>query len=172
VASIFGHGIVGFTLATLAKDKRLKWLVICAIGSSILPDIDVLTFYSGVPYEHPLGHRGFTHSILFAIIWAALLMIIFGKERKFLWFLVIFFSTLSHGILDAMTTGGRGVGFLIPFNHQRFFFPWRKIVVSPIRVRDFFSDWGVEVILSELKFLFLPCFFIFVMLTFVKKIKY
>lgn len=170
MASIFGHGMVGFTITKLLDDKNTKWLLVLAILSTILPDADVIGFRFGVPYEAPLGHRGFTHSIVFALVWALLLMSVFGKQKKTLWFSVIFLSTLSHGILDAMTSGGRGVGFLIPFNTERFFFPWRKIMVSPIHVEEFFSEWGMAVVWSEIKYVFVPCLIIFVLLRFVKKI--
>jgi inner membrane protein len=157
MASIFGHGIVGYTISRVASKSNLKNLVVLAILSSMLPDIDVLAFHFGIPYEAPLGHRGFTHSVLFAFIWATLMMYFFGKAHKRLYFLVIFFSTVSHGILDAMTTGGRGVGFFIPFDNERYFLPLRMIKVSPLRVSQFFSEWGWQVILSELKYIFLPC---------------
>jgi inner membrane protein len=161
VASIFGHSIVGYTLSKIIDSKNTKWLLFAAIISTILPDFDVIGFKLGIPYMHPLGHRGFTHSILFAVIWAALLIIILGRQNKKLWFVVIFLSTLSHGILDAMTTGGKGVGFLIPFNNDRFFFPFQVIKVSPLGFQKFFSEWGIQVIFSEFKFIMLPCFIIF-----------
>lgn len=157
MASIFGHGIAAFTIAKVASEKASIGLVVLAILSSILPDIDVLAFNFGVPYESPFGHRGFTHSILFAIIWALCICVLFGKQRKMLYFLVILFSTLSHGILDALTTGGKGVGFFIPFDNERYFFPYQVIKVSPIGVERFFSEWGLQVIFSELKYVFLPC---------------
>ncbi len=131
MASIFGHGIVGYTLAKVIDTHHTKWLVIAAIFSTILPDFDVITFKIGIPYEHPLGHREFTHSICFAVLWALLLMFTLGRKHKLVWFLVIFLSVLSHGILDAMTTGGKGVGFFIPFQNTRYFFPFRGIKVSP-----------------------------------------
>ncbi|WP_298237427.1 metal-dependent hydrolase [uncultured Algibacter sp.] len=165
MASIFGHGVVAYTFSKILDRHNSKWLLVAAIISSILPDIDVMTFHLGVPYEAPFGHRGFTHSILFAILWAFLLMVTFGKKHNGLWFVVILLSTLSHGILDAMTTGGRGVGFLIPFNNDRVFFPLRKIMVSPIEIKSFFSDWGLQVIFSEIKYILLPCILI---LTFLK----
>lgn len=162
MASIFGHGIVGFTLAKVIDKQNLKWLIGAATLSTILPDFDVISFKLGIAYEHPLGHRGFTHSILFAFLWAVLLMFFFGKRNKIIWFIVIFLSTLSHGLFDAMTSGGRGVGFFIPFNNNRFFIPFRDIKVSPIGVEKFFSEWGIQVILSEFKYIFLPCFIILV----------
>lgn len=170
MASIFGHGIVSYTIAKLLSDNKMRWIMLAAIVSSILPDIDVITFYLGVPYSHPFGHRGFTHSILFALLWALLLMFSFSKSNKLMWFLVIFLCTIFHGILDAMTSGGRGVGFFIPFNNTRFFFPFREILVSPIHMIEFFSEWGVQVILSEIKYLFLPSIFILAVRFYIKKI--
>ena len=157
MASLFGHSVVGFTISNVIKTKKTKWLVVFAIISSILPDLDVVSFSFGIPYEHPFGHRGFSHSILFAVLWAILILFTVGKTDKLLWFSVVFMSTLSHGILDAMTSGGRGVGFFIPFNNDRFFFPFRQIKVSPIGIEDFFSNWGVQVIISEIKYIVIPC---------------
>ena len=161
MASIFGHSVVGYTLTKVIDNQNTKWLLLAAIFSTILPDFDVIGFKLGIPYMHPLGHRGFTHSILFAFLWALLLMFLLGKQNKRLWFLVIFLSTVSHGILDAMTTGGRGVGFFIPFDNGRFFFPFQVIKVSPLGIQKFLSEWGLQVIFSEIKFILLPCFIIF-----------
>lgn len=161
MASIFGHGMVAFTLSKILQRKEDKLLIILAVVSAILPDVDVLTFNFGIPYEHPFGHRGFTHSILFAFLWSSLVNLFFAKNHKIMWFVVIFLSTISHGILDAMTSGGRGVGFFVPFDNSRLFFPFRPILVSPLGIERFFSEWGLQVILSEFKYVFLPCFLIF-----------
>lgn len=169
MASAFGHAIVGLTLTKVIDNKNLKWLLLLAIFSTILPDFDVVAFKLGIAYEHPLGHRGFTHSIVFAMLWALLLMFTIGKKHKLIWFLVVFFSTLSHGFLDAMTSGGKGVGFFIPFNNDRFFFPFREILVSPLGIKNFFSTWGLHVLFSEFKFIVLPCFLIFIVRFLVKK---
>ena len=171
MASIFGHSVVGFTITKLIDNKQTKWLLLAAIISTILPDFDVIAFKLGIAYEHPLGHRGFTHSILFAVLWALVLMFTIGRKNKLIWFLVNFLSTMSHGILDAMTSGGRGVGFFIPFNNDRFFFPFREIKVSPIGIQKFFSTWGMRVVLSEIKFIVFPCLFILLILGTLKKYK-
>ena len=169
MASVFGHAIVGYTITKAASIKNYKWLLLLAILSSVFPDLDVLTFNFGIPYSHPFGHRGFTHSIVFAIIWAVLLMFFFGKQNRVLWFVVIFFSTVFHGILDAMTTGGKGIGFFIPFNNERFFFPFRPIQVSPLRIEKFFSEWGIQVILSEVKYILIPCIIVLLILKLIIK---
>lgn len=172
MASIFGHGLLAFTTAKLIDSKSNRLLMFLAILSSIIPDLDVIAFSLGIPYEHPLGHRGFSHSILFALMWSFLIVILLGKSRKLVVFLVLFLSTISHGILDALTTGGRGVGFLIPFDNERYFFPLRIIKVSPIGIEEFFSEWGIRVILSELKYIAIPCIIILITLSLVKKWNY
>jgi inner membrane protein len=169
MASLFGHGLLGYTLSKTADNKSNGLLVLLAIGSAILPDIDVLAFNFGIPYSHPFGHRGFTHSIVFALLWAGVLALTVGKSRKRLFFITLFFATVSHGILDALTTGGRGVGFFIPFKMERFFFPFRPIKVSPIGISKFFSDWGFQVIISELKYIAIPCVLVLVFLYLLKR---
>lgn len=171
MASLFGHGVLGYTLSKVADRKSDKLLVFLAIGSAILPDLDVLAFNFGIPYLHPLGHRGFTHSIVFALFWAGALAVMLGKTRKLLYFITLCFATVSHGVLDALTTGGKGVGFLIPFNNDRFFFGFRPIKVSPIGVSKFFSEWGIQVILSELKYIAIPCAMVLLFLYLLKRNK-
>ena len=169
MASLFGHGILAFTISKVIDKQDLKILMWLAIGSSIIPDADVIAFKFGIPYEHMLGHRGFTHSIVFALLWSMLLAFIFSKTRRLVFFTVLFFTTSSHGILDAMTSGGEGVGFFIPFNSERYFFPFRGIQVSPIGIEKFFSEWGIKVILSELKYIFMPCVLVLVAVFLIKK---
>jgi inner membrane protein len=78
MASIFGHGLVAYAVAKVVDSESSKLLVFLAIGSSILPDLDVIGFSIGIEYLH-LGHRGFTHSVLFALVWSGLLA--FFSER-------------------------------------------------------------------------------------------
>ena len=60
-----------------------------------------------------------------------------------------------HPLLDAMTSGGLGVALLWPWNDQRFFAPWRPILVSPF-ANGFFSARGLSTLLSELCWVWLP----------------
>jgi inner membrane protein len=60
----------------------------------------------------------------------------------------------SHGVLDAMTTGGLGAALMWPFTTARYFLPWRPIPVAPIGV-GMLSARGVYVVGVEL-LLFLP----------------
>jgi len=76
-------------------------------------------------------------------------------SRPRLW-LYFFLAAASHGVLDALTNGGPGIAFFAPFDTDRYFFPWRPIVVSPIGIRPFFSGWGLGVIESEFVWIWLP----------------
>lgn len=127
-------------------------------AASILPDVDSLGFAAGVPYSHPLGHRGFTHSLFFAAFVAALMI---PQARRMgvspsLAFGFVLVSTASHGLLDAMTSGGLGVAFLSPFSGERYFLPWRVILVSPIGLGPFLSRWGLQVLKSEAVWIWAP----------------
>lgn len=68
-----------------------------------------------------------------------------------------------------MTSGGKGVGFLIPFDNERYFFSFRGIKVSPLGIENFFSEWGFKVILSEFKYIAMPCLFVLSVLIVIKK---
>jgi membrane-bound metal-dependent hydrolase YbcI (DUF457 family) len=69
MASLVTHAVVAATVAAVYGEKpttATPWLVgiACAVG----PDLDVIGFWLGVPYDSFWGHRGFTHSIVFAVV--------------------------------------------------------------------------------------------------------
>ena len=85
----------------------------------MIPDLDVVGFRFGIHYGDFLGHRGFTHSLAFAIFLAgSVLIFAFSRgvsdlSRPALW-VYLFLATASHGFLDAMTDGGLGVALFAP----------------------------------------------------------
>lgn len=138
--------------------RLLAWGVLCAE----IPDSDVLGFLFGVPYGDLWGHRGITHSLLFAGVFAVVLSygitgwIEQGHSRFSRW-LYFFLVTASHGLSDAVTDGGLGVAFFAPFDATRYFLPFRPVVVSPLGVREFFSPIGARVLVSEMIWIWGPC---------------
>lgn len=123
---------------------------------SLAPDLDVIAFRLGIPYSAPFGHRGAAHSIcaalalaLAAAIGARLTpaQIAAGQTRIRLWLLCAAVAA-SHGLLDALTSGGLGIALLWPFSNQRFFAPWTPIPVSPIGA-GMLSARGLRVVLTE-----------------------
>jgi inner membrane protein len=128
-----------------------------------LPDADVLSFGLGIRYDGILGHRGITHSIVFAAILGMIVSTLFFTSAPIPgWKLAVYFGlvTATHALLDMFTDGGLGVALLAPFSGERFFFPWRPIEVSPIGL-DFFSDRGFGVITSEITWIWIPSAIIF-----------
>ena len=162
MASVFSHAVAALSIGTCfyrpGTPKRV-WVVgaVC----SMIPDVDVVGFRFGIRYGDFWGHRGFTHSLLFAAVVASAVMlmgfrwVLPGLGRFPIW-MYLFLATASHGLLDAMTDGGLGVAFFSPFDNHRYFLPWRPIHVSPINAGRFFTHRGLEVLQSELLWIWLP----------------
>jgi inner membrane protein len=161
MASAFTHAIAGLALGTAFRTPHTpaRFWVLGAVCAAV-PDLDGVGYWLGVPYESTFGHRGFTHGVFFAALLASACMFAFRDEKfrvdRPRYCAYLFLATASHGILDAMTTGGGGIAFFAPFWNERYFFPWRPIVVSPMSVRRFFTDRGARVIASEIKYVWLP----------------
>jgi inner membrane protein len=162
VASAFSHAIAAGAIG--AAFYRPGWPArawILGAACAIAPDADVIGVALGVSLRSVFGHRGLSHSLVFAAVLAAIVVLVcFARMRAGvpparLW-LYLFLATASHGVLDALTNGGPGVAFFAPFDNARYFFPFRPVVVSPLGIRPFFSEWGLRVIESELIWIWLP----------------
>jgi inner membrane protein len=158
--TIFTHALVAAGLGRLLprrpRTARFWWLTALA---AILPDFDAITFKLGIPYASLWGHRGFTHSLLFAALAGWVLS--YGllprapARTRAPWALWLAVATATHPLLDMLTNGGLGVALLAPFSGERFFFPWRPVQVSPVG-GGFFSVRGLTTLLSEFRWLWLP----------------
>ena len=159
--SVFSHAIAAFGIAACFYRPEIpKRVWIAGAVSAALPDLDVVGFGFGVRYEDFWGHRGFTHSFLFAALLAGAVALglrnsVAGLSVISLW-LYLFLATASHGLLDALTDGGLGAALFAPFDNTRYFFPWRPIQVAPIGITRFFTARGWQVLRSELVWVWLP----------------
>lgn len=99
-------------------------LLLAGTALAMLPDADVLAFQFGIAWGNIVGLRGVTHSLLFALV-VPLLMAWAGrhwfKARLLYCWAFLSVSLLSHSLLDAVTTGGRGAGWLWTWSEARFF---------------------------------------------------
>lgn len=160
MASI-GHLAIGMSAARLVSGhERPSWQAMAAWSAlSMLPDADVIGMALGVPYDDPLGHRGASHSLLFAAVvgaGAGLMAARFGLP--FVRACMIATVVLgSHAILDTFTDGGLGCALFWPFDVTRYFAPWRPIPVSPLGL-EYLSRYGAFVGATEL-ILFSPLLF-------------
>lgn len=173
--SIISHAVGAFWVNKAFFDRKntIKISILVCI-SAMIPDADFIGYKLGIPYNSLFGHRGFTHSIFFAILWS-LIVYYFSFRKKigsfWVYFLIIFIATLSHGLLDGCTSGGEGVAFFSPFSNHRYFFPFREIRVSPLGVKSFFSERGIVIMLSEIKYIWIPSFIIYLVSKLINWIK-
>ena len=158
--TILTHPVVPVALALgLGRTVIPPRLMVAGAAAAIVPDLDVFILHLGIAYSYDYGHRGFSHSLLFAAL-AALaaacafrpLQTTYLRAAAFL-----FVAMASHGVLDAFTNGGSGIAFLWPWSGERFFAPVQPIEVSPISLGRFFSERGLRVLASELVWVWLPC---------------
>ena len=162
MASAFSHAIAALSLGTgFSRPDMPRRVWVLGAACSVIPDLDVIGFRFGVHYGDFFGHRGFTHSLVFAALLTAAVLLVAspralpGISRVAL-AAYLFIATASHGVLDAMTNGGLGVAFFSPFDNRRYFFPWRPIVVSPISASRFFGARGYAVLQSEFLWIWIP----------------
>jgi inner membrane protein len=159
MASPLTHAVVAVTLAAGYRTPSVRF-VLLGILTAEIPDLDAIGFWLGVPYGSLWGHRGVTHSILFAAIVGWLLTRWGcqwdGMRRAQLWG-YCFLAALSHGLLDAMTDGGLGVAFFSPLDQTRYFFPFRPIHVSSMSPTDVLGPHGLSVLASECLWVWMPC---------------
>jgi inner membrane protein len=159
VPSVFSHAIVGSTLVACGLSRPRASVVAMGAALAVVPDLDVVGLAFGWGLDHPLGHRGLSHSLVAAAGVAALataaLKAQAGESRWRVW-LVLALAAASHGVLDAFTNGGRGVAFFAPVLDTRWHFALRPIEVSPIGVWSFVSRRGAEVLANEVVWLWAP----------------
>ena len=158
--TLFTHPIIPVAIGIgLGKKFFSKQLIVIAAILSVLPDLDVIAFSFGIPYSSQFGHRGFTHSLFFAAIFCLFLIAVLpnriqGNKPKS--FAFLFGAMASHGLLDMLTDGGLGIALFWPFTNERYFFlGYQHVKVSPLGM-NFFSEWGLNTVISEFFWIWLP----------------
>jgi inner membrane protein len=158
--TVFTHPVVPLAIGAGLGIKIIPYpLLVAGMFASVLPDLDVVAFKMGIPYAAAFGHRGFSHSLMLAFLFALACSAGFRyfKIPLIPSFLFLFVSGASHGLLDTLTNGGLGIALLWPFSDERYFAPAQVIQVSPINPARFFSKRAVNVLLSEGQWVWLPC---------------
>lgn len=158
--TIITHTAVPLALGLgLGSNVIPRRLLLAGIAAAMVPDLDVIGLKLGIAYANDMGHRGVTHSLLFAIV----LGLIAGylaprlKARPLAAGLFVFLSCASHGLLDMCTNGGLGIAYFWPLLHERYFLPVHFIEVSPLAVDKVFGARGLQVLISEAEWVWLPC---------------
>jgi inner membrane protein len=133
----FGHVAVGLAAGRLqARDgSRLRsMLVLTAL--SMFPDLDVVTWWTGMGRHSIWLHRGALHSLAVSVVAAVLGALLLDRRRGFGGaFLVCLATAVSHPLLDTITHGGSGVMLFWPVSEARFLAPWHPLPATPIGPR-------------------------------------
>lgn len=112
--------VLGASVAEAAAGKQMgnKAAMWGAIAGTI-PDLDVILRAMSNPIDGALLHRGFSHSIVFALIASPILAWLVNRlyKRKFeykLWLRLFFLAIITHPMLDIFTN--YGTQFFWPFD--------------------------------------------------------
>ena len=118
---ILTQGVLGAAAAIASSSRTfgIRPAIIYGFILGIIPDIDI--WLGKFIHHHWLIHRGITHSIFFApcIAYLAYLFCWFykkGFERQ--WFWLVFWSLVTHPILDFFTSNGTPL--LMPLSYHQF----------------------------------------------------
>jgi inner membrane protein len=142
VSSESAHFLVGAALSLAAiRSRELTtvlpvWIIPVSCGLlATVPDLDLVwSHVFGPVHSNVLRHRGLFHSPFFLILAAGGLAGIVMRnqsKRAFAWLWLLWaVCMLTHPLLDALTTGGRGVMLLAPFTTARFHFPWQPLQMA------------------------------------------
>jgi len=169
--TVITHSVIGLSASFGSKiRKKSLAFTVLSIACSILPDADIIGYYwLYIPSYHFFGHRGFFHSPFFAALLSVIIVCLFFRKDAIFsnrwWKLVLYFFMVaaSHGLLDAFTNGGNGIALLSPITNDRYFFPWTPIEVSPLGIKALFSQRGIEVLASELLWVWAPILLLFLL---------
>lgn len=163
MASVPSHAVFALALgAWLAPDPLRRRALTLGAVLAVLPDSDSILHWLGVSSRTVFGHRGLTHSLSFAVVVGLLAAFLLARSagmpglraRLGLYFVL---ALASHGLLDAMTNGGQGIALFAPFSNERYFLPFRPLVVSPIGLDGVFGERGLRIFLSEALWIGVPC---------------
>ncbi|MEO8199236.1 MAG: metal-dependent hydrolase [Gemmatimonadota bacterium] len=133
MASI-GHLAVGAALGaaySIKSGSRPRPTIIAFALLALAPDLDLTTALFGVPRGtgSPLDHRGFTHSVFFALAIGGIVgaLVKGSPMRRYFTGLWAFVALASHGLLDTMSRLGNGPMLFWPFSNAFYEFPLRPI---------------------------------------------
>lgn len=85
MASVLSHSIVGYTTSKVINNNTSKRLLVAVVFQLFYQILMFTGFRLSTPYASPVGHRRFTHSLLFVILSSVFLMFTIGRTHKIIW---------------------------------------------------------------------------------------
>lgn len=129
------HGLVGASLvaAVLPRTSARRYALSLAAGA-VLANAADLDFGLVFALHSRAWHRGFTHSLAFALVVGLVLLASLGRRRA-AQAVAYALAFASHALLDFSTTKfGGGVELLWPFSADRLALGWRGLSELPSRL--------------------------------------
>jgi membrane-bound metal-dependent hydrolase YbcI (DUF457 family) len=128
------HGLLGASIVAALHPRPTKRSCLPLLVGALLANAADLDLFLVLAFHSKTWHRGFTHSIMLALVVCLIFVLYFGRKR-IREALVYGLAFASHGILDYVTTKeGSGVVLLWPFSSERFAFGWVGLSEWPSRL--------------------------------------
>jgi inner membrane protein len=151
------HFAPAIALAVTLGPRRVGWrLMVAGAVCGVVPDLDFLSIRMGFDrYGGTYGHRGFTHSLGFALL-IGLLAALWtssvapGWRRRVGRGAFIALCTASHPLLDSLFDVGICSAWLWPLDGARHCLDWRPIPMQGIAL------FGEQRFLMELQWIGVP----------------
>ena len=127
--TLFGFGIYQSINKEKMSKKEKYALLLTSIGASQIPDVDVISQLWDTAGQYQMWHRGITHSIFLAPIWALLFYIInrfIFKTKGIQSYFIALLAVFIHNTSDVFNAWG--TGYLEPFSAVRLTFGTVPIV--------------------------------------------
>jgi len=124
-----------------APRQRRRVITLAAI-CAVAPDLDLIGWPLGMSPYAPLGHRGLSHSIAFAVLLGGIAAMAFlsdvTRRERAAAAAALILATVTHSVLDALTTySPTGPAFWAPFSNHRYRFPWTPLTGAGGLATDF-----------------------------------
>ena len=132
----FLHFAPALALAVAIGPRHIsKRLMLAGAVCAVLPDADFASVAFGFDtYSGTYGHRGFTHSIGFALLLGALAAIAGGTTARQRCTAAVFIAlcTASHPLLDGLIDRGICNAWAWPLDGARHCLPWRPVSMGGV----------------------------------------
>lgn len=151
MSTVFTHAALPWLVSRgQERPRREVWL---GMAVACIADLDVVGAAFDIRPESLFGHRGATHSLLAAALFATLAWLFTRRDRAaFLWLLG---CALSHPLVDLLSEFESGVALFAPWA-ERFSAPVRPVPALPLGLDELLGRWGFFVLLNEALLVVLP----------------
>ena len=134
----FLHFVPALALAVAIGPQHIsKRLVLAGACCAVLPDADFASVAFGFDsYSGTYGHRGFTHSLGFALLLGVLAALALGPTTRQRCTAAVFIAlcTASHPLLDGLIDSGICNAWAWPLDGARHCLPWRPVPMTGVNL--------------------------------------